>query len=160
MQRRAATAYRLPVPLGTPPLLNVWRLEPVKLPRARVTPHTEPEQPFKYCNAQDFYLSVRFAGFPARSLSDAMLPWTNRRSSRETKAGKQSKAERGERANELDARRSEKMMLRALQKEARTQAAAGRRQDSARADEAARAAAAALSRPGQTDPSPPMPTNV
>ena len=37
MQRRATTAYRLPVPLGTPPLLNVWRLEPVKLPRARVT---------------------------------------------------------------------------------------------------------------------------
>ena len=49
-QRRATTAYRLPVPLGTPPLLNVWRLEPVKLPRARVTPHTG--QPASHVSTQ------------------------------------------------------------------------------------------------------------
>ena len=62
MQRRATTAYRLPVPLGTPPLLNVWRLEPVKLPRARVTPHTG--QPASHVSTQAWSARMAYRRSP------------------------------------------------------------------------------------------------
>ena len=61
-QRRATTAYRLPVPLGTPPLLNVWRLEPVKLPRARVTPHTG--QPASHVSTQAWSARMAYRRSP------------------------------------------------------------------------------------------------
>ena len=70
MQRRATTAYRLPVPLGTPPLLNVWRLEPVKLPRARVTPHTG--QPASHVSTQAW--SARMAYRRSSDSAEARRP--------------------------------------------------------------------------------------